>query len=130
MSTRKQVGRYGMAMILAVLVALPAFAAPQRTDNDTTRGELASFDQFLDNHPKVGKDLSRNPRLIDNTAYLSKHLGLKDYLQDHPKVREEVKENPSAFMSRERRFERTEGKEVKPHAKRNRPDKDHDRKRR
>ncbi len=124
MSTRKQVGRYGMAMILAVLVALPVFATPQRTDNDTTRGELASFDQFLDNHPKVGRELSRNPRLIDNTAYLSKHPGLKDYLEDHPRVREEVKENPSAFMSRERRFEGNEGKEVKPHVKHIRVDKD------
>jgi hypothetical protein len=119
-----------MAMILAVLVALPVFATPQRTDNDTTRGELASFDQFLDNRPRVGRELSRNPRLIDNTAYLSKHPGLKDYLEDHPRLREEVRENPSAFMSRERRFEGNKGKEVKPHAKRKRPDKDHDRKRR
>lgn len=129
MSPRKQVGRCVLAMILAVLFGLPVCAAPQRSNNDISRGELASFDQFLDNHPKVGKDLSRNPRLIDNPAYLSEHPGLKDYLEDHPRVREEIKENPGAFMNRERRFERPEGKEVKPHAKRNRADKD-DRKRR
>ncbi len=88
-------------------------------DNDTTRAELSSFDQFLDSHPAVAKDLKQNPNLINNPQYLSKHPGLKDYLQDHPQVREELKENPGAFMSRERglegKEEKTEGKKHHKH---------------
>jgi hypothetical protein len=94
----------------------------KRPDNDTTRAELANFDQFLDSHPNVAKELSKNPSLVDNAGYLSKHPALKDYLEDHPKVREEIKENPQAFMNREHRFERNEGKEAKPHGKRSRPE--------
>ena len=104
--------------------------APDRDkpDNDTTRAELGSFDQFLDSHPAVAKDLKQNPNLINNPQYLSKHPGLKDYLQDHPRVREEVKENPGAFMSRERGLEGKEEKtEGKKHRKHQRNDRDRDR---
>jgi hypothetical protein len=80
-----------------------------RPDHDTTRGELASFDQFLDGHPQINKDLRKNPGLINNREFLENHPQLRDYLEDHPKVREELKENPRAFMSREKGSEKHEG---------------------
>jgi hypothetical protein len=37
-------------------------------DRDANRGELARFDQFLDAHPEVARDLRRDPSLVDLSA--------------------------------------------------------------
>jgi hypothetical protein len=74
-------------------------------DHDTTRGELASFDQFLDKHRDVAEQLRKNPGLVNNPQYLADHPELQEYLGTHKNVREEIDENPQAFMSRENRFD-------------------------
>jgi hypothetical protein len=75
-------------------------------DRDTTRGELASFDHFLDSHPELAEKLRQDPSLINNRKFVSHNHALRDYLKDHPEVREELKENPNAFMRQEQRFDR------------------------
>src|ERR1700687_4751523 len=35
-------------------------------DNDTTRRELANFDQFLDDHRELAEQLRRDPSLVNN----------------------------------------------------------------
>ncbi len=98
------------------------FDRNERGDNDITRTELRNFDNYLDKHPEVAKELQRNPRLIDNPKYVAGHPGLKEWLDHHPNSREELRENPKAFMARERGYEKQEvKKEKKP------KDKDRDR---
>ena len=75
---------------------------------DLTRGEVASTDQFLDQHPSIEKQLEANPSLINNPKYLSDHPELRAFLSAHAQVREEFTENPSFFMHQEGRFEATE----------------------
>ena len=84
-------------------------------DNDTTRGELASMDRFLDSHPEIAEQVRKDPSLVDNKEFVRNHPALQDYLQDHPRVREELRENPNAFMRQEDRYDAREG------------DRDHDR---
>src|SRR5216684_1651822 len=79
-----------------------------RRDNDTTRGELASFDRFADSHPEIGEQLRRDPSLVKNEEFVEKHPALQEYMQQHPGVREEVTENPNGFMRQEQRFDRRE----------------------
>src|ERR1700723_1449525 len=79
-----------------------------RGDNDTTRGELARFDQFLDTHREIAEQLRKNPSLVNNQKFESTHPALHTYLQDHPQVREEIKENPNAFMRQEDRYDHQE----------------------
>src|SRR5437899_2172701 len=86
-------------------------AQAAKTDNDITRRELRNFDQYLDSHPEVAEALRKDPNLINNPNWVSKHQELKDWLEDHPNAREELKENPTAFMRREKGFEKQEGKE-------------------
>src|SRR2546422_382882 len=86
-------------------------AQAAKTDNDITRRELRNFDQFLDSHPEVAEALRKDPNLINNPNWVGKHPELKDWLEDHPNAREELKENPTAFLRRERGFEKQEGKE-------------------
>ena len=81
-------------------------AAPQ--DNDTTRGELASFDRFLDNHPEIAEQLRRDPSLVKNEDFVRDHRDLQEYLQQHPAVREEISEDPGRFLHQEWRFDRHE----------------------
>jgi hypothetical protein len=80
-----------------------------KADTDITRTELRNFDQYLDNHPDVAAALRKNPKLINNAKWVSKHPQLKDWLEDHPNARRELKENPQAFMRREAGFEERGG---------------------
>jgi hypothetical protein len=88
------------------------FAPAQNTapvqDNDTTRQELASFNQFLDSHPELAGQLRKDPSLVNNADFVKQHPSLQNYLQEHPQVREEIKENPNAFMRQEYRYDRRE----------------------
>jgi phage-related protein len=77
-------------------------------DGDTTRRELANMDRFLDSHPEISEQLRKDPSLIKNQQFVTKHPELQEFLQSHPGVREELRENPNAFMRQEERFERHE----------------------
>jgi hypothetical protein len=83
---------------------------PRTTDsrfNDTTRGELASFDRFLDSHHEIAEQLRKDPSLVKSSQFVQNHPALQTYLQQHPEVREELTENPSAFMRQENRYDRS-----------------------
>jgi hypothetical protein len=75
-------------------------------DNDTTRQELARFDQFLDGHREIAEQLRKDPSLVNNGEFVKNHPELETYLQEHPGIREEIKENPNAFMRNEARYDR------------------------
>src|SRR6266566_1300078 len=79
-----------------------------RRDNDTTRGELESFDRFADSHPEIAEQLRRDPSLVKNEEFVEKHPALQEYMQQHPAVREEITENPNSFMRQEQHFDRIE----------------------
>jgi hypothetical protein len=81
---------------------------PPVQDNDTTRRELARFDQFLDGHREIAKQLHRNSSLVNNREFVENHPALQTFLQQHPGIREEIAENPNAFMRQEERFDRRE----------------------
>jgi hypothetical protein len=83
-------------------------AAGQRNDHDLNRQEVATFDSFLDSHPKIARDLRENPSRVNDAKWVSDHPELKDFLESHPKVREELRENPQSFINHERRFENQE----------------------
>ena len=69
-------------------------------DRDIDQADLKAFDQFLDSHPEVEKDLRQNPSLVDDQQFVSSHPGLKEFLESHPKIRKEIKEHPEAFMNK------------------------------
>ena len=45
--------------------------------NDITRGELASFDQFLDHHSEIAEQLRKDPSLVDNKQFVANHPALQ-----------------------------------------------------
>jgi hypothetical protein len=98
------------ALTISCMLTTPASAQNTRPvqDNDTTRQELANFDQFLDNHREMAEQLRKNPSLVNNEEFVKNHPALQTYLQEHPAVREEIAENPNAFMRKEDRYDRRE----------------------
>lgn len=91
----------------AAAPASTSAAAPN--DHDINRRELNNFDEYLDNHPGVHRQLTKDPSLINNPQYLSQHPHLQNFLNNHPGVREESGENPAQFMHRENQFLRRGG---------------------
>ena len=88
--------------------SMPSQADKPVQDNDTTRKDLAQFDQFLDGHREISEQLRKNPSLVNNKQFVQEHPVLQTYLQQHPGVSEEIRENPNAFMRQENRFDRRE----------------------
>lgn len=85
-------------------------AAAGMNDRDTNQREIKIFDDFLDSHPEIAKDLEKDPSRVNDAGWVSNHKELQRFLEDHPKVREELKENPSVFMNREKKNEKSEQK--------------------
>src|ERR1051326_4402956 len=54
-----------------------------KSGKDITRAEVAGFDQFLDKHPAIDKELRNDPALIRNPEYLSRHPELREFLNLH-----------------------------------------------
>jgi len=81
------------------------FTQGRNPNPDLTRGQVASMDQFLDQHQDIEKQLQANPSLINNQDFLQDHPQLQAFLNAHPQVQEEFAENPTVFMNRENRYE-------------------------
>lgn len=59
-----------------------------------------AFTQFLNNHPKVARDLSQNPELIYKPSYLAKHPQLKAFLASHKKTWQTAKNKKYMYSPR------------------------------
>ena len=42
--------------------------------------ELRNFDQYLDTHPEVAKQVRANPSPVNDPAFLQSHRGLQEFL--------------------------------------------------
>ena len=88
--------------------SMPSQANKPVQDDDTTRKDLAQFDQFMDGHHEISEQLRKNPSLVNDKEFVKQHPALQTYLQEHPGISEEIRENPNAFMRQENRFDRRE----------------------
>lgn len=84
-----------------------------RNGGDVSRAEAGRADRYFDQHPKLTRQLQRNPKLVDNQAFMQKHPGFQNYLQKHPEIKEDIRQHPYAFQKRQRQYERheSEGRE-------------------
>jgi phage-related protein len=84
---------------LAVVALLAAPVISRAADQDVTRPEVHQFDAFLNPHPELGSQLTHNPALAKDPAFLKKNPELERFLGSHPQIRQELNENPSGFMN-------------------------------
>lgn len=90
-----------LGLVVGLSVSLGS-AGVARADDDLSRGDLRTFHEFLENHPKVATDLRNNPALANDRRWISRHDDLEAFLRDHPQIRRELRENPSRVMGSER----------------------------
>jgi len=64
--------------VVTIAMALPSIAAAQYHES--------RLDNFLESHPHIKADLSRNPDLIFNENYRREHPELQKFMQDHPQI--------------------------------------------
>jgi len=62
---------------------------------------VADFNHFFDTHRDVERELSADPRLIDNPHYLQAHPELGQYMWAHPGVDEAFRQHPYSFVHEE-----------------------------
>lgn len=76
-----------------------ADAPDQPTFNfGVTPEDVGRMDQFLEDNPKIAKDLSRDPLLVANHHYLDHHDELRRFFDEHVRVREAFAEDPRYFV--------------------------------
>ena len=67
-------------------------------DRDPMHDHMADFGGFLHGHSEIQKDLSRDPSVVKDHAYVQNHTELDAYLNAHPDVRAELMANPQSFV--------------------------------
>jgi phage-related protein len=95
-----------IAALTVAMTLIPAGVAAQIRGGNITPGELQVFDNFLDSHPAIDRDLRQDPTLAKNPAYLNAHADLRTFLQTHPRVQAEINSSPRFFVRREEAFDR------------------------
>ena len=81
-------------------------------ENENTREEFRSFEQFLSSHPWIAEKLRKDPTLANNSDFLNDNKELRNFLNAHPFVQADLKQDPRALMQREQEFERWERERV------------------
>lgn len=83
-----------VAGLFCLSVMMPMSAAAK----EIPANELRDFQAFLNGHPEVREDLSKNPNLVKDPKYLQAHSGLNQFLLSHPGIRQEAYSNPAGFV--------------------------------
>jgi hypothetical protein len=77
----------------------------ERSGRDISKTDLAAFDDFMDKHSALEKEVRKHPALLTNADFLAKHPELKSFIAAHPSIQHEITENPRVFMKAENHFE-------------------------
>lgn len=68
-----------------------------------TDRQRRSWDDFLDDHRTVARDLARNPDLVNDPQYVRDHESLDDWFDEHREAAAIIRANPSAYIARSSR---------------------------
>jgi hypothetical protein len=104
------------AAILAGSFVLPALSSARAEEREhayapdhnyaARMGSARSRDEFLDSHPDIRRDLTANPRLVDDRGYMRTHPGMETYMDQHPNIRKQWREYPRITMRHQEQWER------------------------
>jgi hypothetical protein len=73
-------------------------------DHGDMHEHMADFGGFLGGHSDINRDLSEDPSVVKDHAYLENHAELNDYLNAHPGVRDDLNANPQGFVKGAQQF--------------------------
>jgi hypothetical protein len=76
----------------------------RQINNPATKRDVASFYNFLNEHPQIADKLRGDPAAAGDPTYLKEHPELQAYLQQNPGVRRMLAERPDGFMLDEENY--------------------------
>ena len=101
------------AALLTVAIAAPLRAqvpppVPVNTAYGAHHPDVEGFDRLPRPASRGDRgELSKDPRLIDDPAYMAKHPELRDYMHEHPREAAAFRRHPDRFMHREHVYNRS-----------------------
>jgi hypothetical protein len=88
------------AVVMDGMVNVAAADHFSRRSDYYRRSEMREFREFLRDHPKIARDLERNPNLVNNPRYLDDRPQLRHFLRRNPTVRSEILSRPGIVFGR------------------------------
>jgi len=105
-------------VVLAALASFPAFAQDSAASKVTgvvhngnktivfennsaglNLDQISAFSQVKASDPAIADKLARNPRLVTDNAFVSKHPALQQYLAKYPMARDDIAANPGNYLT-------------------------------
>jgi hypothetical protein len=72
---------------------------PASTANDLNTQMLRDFQNVKQDDPRVGPEIARNPKVVENASFVGKHPALQAFLEKYPNARDEIVDSPGNFVT-------------------------------
>jgi len=66
--------------------------------SDLHLNRFRKFENFLDNHPAIARDFSRNPLLVDSADFQNRHPQWMGFLTEYPTIHADIRANPGNYV--------------------------------
>jgi hypothetical protein len=71
----------------------------ERSNADLNVDQLSAFGQLASSEPALAGALAKNPSLVNNAGFVSKHPALQQFLEKYPNAREDIVANPGNYLT-------------------------------
>jgi hypothetical protein len=71
----------------------------ERSNANLNLDQLSAFGQLTANDPALANKLARNPSLVNDEGFVSKHPALEQYFEKFPNAREDIAANPGNYLT-------------------------------
>ena len=71
---------------------------PASATHDIDVAMLRDFENVKEQEPAVATQLARNPSLVENDGYVTRHPALEAFLDKYPNASDELQDNPGNFL--------------------------------
>lgn len=112
------VGAICAAAIIVALSSFPTFAQESSSGNvlgvvqngnrtiifergnaNLNLDQLSAFGQLTASDPALANRLARNPSLVNDEGFVSRHPALQQYFEKFPNAREDIAANPGNYLT-------------------------------
>ena len=71
----------------------------ERSNANLNLDQLSAFGQLTASDPALANKLARNPSLVNDEGFVSRHPALQQYFEKFPNAREDITANPGNYLT-------------------------------